>query len=487
MGERYLTMLEVSRKQAYIFQSNELKKNIRNSAVIAWVMDADYLEEKAADRMLFNREDNLVYSGGGHIVLEFPTREQAVAFTRVVTRAVRDDYPGIDMFAKTILYEDKESPADNIKRLTEALEKKKAERRSAFHQGSFGVERIDTNTLEPVLDLREAIIPEKEEETDKNLIPAGYNRVFKFEELGGSKNQSNFIAVVHIDGNAMGKRVERLQRTCGDADWEAYKGKLREFSRLIDRDFKAAYRNMAECVADGIKKGCLEELSLKDNYFPVRRIITAGDDICFVSEGRIGLECAAAFLRSLSDRTNEVDGENYAACAGVAIVHQKYPFYKAYELAEMLCANAKRSGAALSRDGFGSDVSMMDWHVEFGEVGDTLEEVRAAYLDADGNSIIGRPYLVSAPKSAEDAGYSDYREVRRLIWQLKQDDRCARGTLKELRNVLKRGRDETAHFIRFHRIDEVVKWEFGENLKLLFDAIELVDTFVALEDREGSN
>ena len=43
MSERYLTILEVSQKQAYIFQSNELKKNILNSAVIAWIMDQDYL------------------------------------------------------------------------------------------------------------------------------------------------------------------------------------------------------------------------------------------------------------------------------------------------------------------------------------------------------------------------------------------------------------------------------------------------------------
>ena len=36
--ERYLVMLEVSQKQAYIFGSNKLKDNIRNSAIIAWIM-----------------------------------------------------------------------------------------------------------------------------------------------------------------------------------------------------------------------------------------------------------------------------------------------------------------------------------------------------------------------------------------------------------------------------------------------------------------
>lgn len=45
MGVRFLTILEVSQKQAYIFSSNKLKDNVTNSAVIAWVMDGDYFEK----------------------------------------------------------------------------------------------------------------------------------------------------------------------------------------------------------------------------------------------------------------------------------------------------------------------------------------------------------------------------------------------------------------------------------------------------------
>lgn len=483
MSERYLTILEVSQKQAYIFQSNELKKNILNSAVIAWIMDVEYLEETAGDHGLFNQKDNLVYSGGGHTVLEFQTQGQAVCFTKTVTKTIRQDYPGIEIFAKTVKYEDEKSPAENLKELTKALERKKSERRAAFHQGSFGVEETDTNTLKPILchTGKEGEMPAKEEKTDKNLMAAGYHRVFKFEELGGTKDKSNFIAVVHIDGNAMGKRVEKLHQKFKGLGWEDYKGKLYEFSRSIDEDFKAAYKEMSEYVADNIRNGRLKEINMVGNKFPVRRIITAGDDICFVAEGRIGLECAAAFLRKLGSRRNEVDGEGYAACAGVAIVHQKYPFYKAYELAEMLCGSAKKYGAALSSDGSGSDVSAIDWHIEFGEIKDTLDEIRSDYVDADGGSISGRPYIVRADRSVS------YQEVRGLIQKLQKDESCARGTIKELRSILKRGQDETRHFIKFHKIDELVKWDLNGNYKVLFDAIELIDTFIALDDKEESN
>lgn len=490
MSERYLTILEVSQKQAYIFQSNELKKNILNSAVIAWIMDADYLEETAGDKKLFSQKENLVYSGGGHTVLEFPTQEQAVCFTKTVTKAVRKDYPGIEVFAKTIPYEKEKSPEANLKELTKALEKKKSERRAAFHQGSFGVEIIDSNTLKPILYCaeKENELPKKEEKTDKKLMPAGYHRVFKFEELGGVKDKSNFIAVVHIDGNAMGKRVEKLQHKFKDLGWGEYKEKLKEFSESIDEDFKAAYKEMSEYVADNIKNNRLKDLNIVENKFPVRRIITAGDDICFVSEGRIGLECAAAFIDKLNSKRNKVDEEGYAACAGVAIVHRKYPFYKAYELAEMLCNSAKKYGVTLSGDGFGSDVSVIDWHVEFGEIKDTLEEIRLDYIDADGSCISGRPYIVRASQTVMNKEpLHDYQKIKELIQKLQNDETCARGTIKELRNILKQGQDETKHFIKFHKIDDLIKWELNENYEMLFDAIELIDTFIALENKEELN
>ena len=97
MSERYLTILEVSQKQAYIFQSNKLRENVLNSAVIAWIMDADYLEETVGDQSMFNKRDNLVYSGGGHTVLEFPDKEQAIRFVKKITKVIKKDYPDMLM------------------------------------------------------------------------------------------------------------------------------------------------------------------------------------------------------------------------------------------------------------------------------------------------------------------------------------------------------------------------------------------------------
>lgn len=92
----FLTILEVSQKQAYIFSSNMLKDNVVNSAVIAWIMSPEYFSEVIGDS--FDKKKNVVYSGGGHVVLEFADRDTAKDFVMQITFQIHQDYPGIEVF-----------------------------------------------------------------------------------------------------------------------------------------------------------------------------------------------------------------------------------------------------------------------------------------------------------------------------------------------------------------------------------------------------
>ena len=222
-----LVKLEVSQKQAYIFSSNKLKDNVLNSAVIAWIMSPDYFADivKADGREeLFSETENLVYSGGGHIVLDYEEKETAVSFVRLITSQIHKEYSGIEIFVKVLEYSDGDrknakSMIKKMKELSQALEKKKSERLSAFHQGTFGIEKIDSTTLKPTLKsvngkkYEGQKMPKTEEEIEDALSPVGYNLVNKFEDLGGSHGESSFIAVVHSDGNAMGKKVNDFYKS----------------------------------------------------------------------------------------------------------------------------------------------------------------------------------------------------------------------------------------------------------------------------------
>lgn len=520
---RYLTILEISRKQAYIFASNKLRDNALNSAIIAWIMDPEYFEKEINDKSVFSEEKNRVYSGGGHTVLEFGSFKQAEAFTKAITNIIHREFSGMEVFAKTIPYRER-SPkgeamthGDNLRALTKELEKKKAVRRAAFRQGSFGIEKIDAATLSPVPAGKQARprMPEKEEEFDSLILSGNYASARYFEELGGDKGNSGFIAVVHIDGNSMGKRMEELYEKCRDKEWEGFREDVDICSREIDAHFKEAYIEMAGCVKRNIESGKLAGLKLKkkegtgETYLPVRRIITAGDDVCFVAEGRIGLECAVEFLKALGKKKNH-DGKGYAACAGVAIVHQKYPFFRAYKLAELLCKNAKTLGPSLDADS-GNMVCAIDWHIEYGETGSSIEEIRRKYLTKDGNRLEMRPYIVSGPEAViQKEPVRQYGNFKKLIKRLcSGEDPYARGKIRELRTVLKQGELQAGHFLKFNKIETLilesyygifsemdygrvftgrgmekpvfVKTADGKYRSFLFDAIEMMDTYLELE------
>lgn len=121
---RVLTILEVSQKQNYIFSSKRLRANAERSNEIAYVTGSEFFRESARD--LYDERQNLVYAGGGHTVLQFDSREQAVAFTQKATEAAVRRFDGMEMFATSIAYDESKTAGENLTALTAALERKKA-------------------------------------------------------------------------------------------------------------------------------------------------------------------------------------------------------------------------------------------------------------------------------------------------------------------------------------------------------------------------
>ena len=451
--KKLLLIMEVSQKQAYIFKNKELKKNIDASYTIDEITSSGYFEKYFPE--YYNKEKNLVYSGGGHTILVFDNdveendntgkENQAVRFAKKLSKQIFCDYDGLEVFIKIMDYDEKAEPSENIQNLMQKLEEKKAVRRASFRQGTFGME-VSKGEAERVFDSekkeKEAEQRKKDAENrrekrireEKKKIQeeetTHYELVTQLEKLGGNKDDNNFIAVVHIDGNLMGKKVQEndkelrkiLDRISDpEKKLDMYREKKQEFSEKIDKLFKGAYSDMQDAVKKQIENGNLKDLSLeevvneeKQINFPVRRIITAGDDICFVSEGRIGIECAVEYMKALWKRSK---GEN-SACAGVAIVHQSYPFYKAYEIAESLCSSAKKYNASLDKEGC-ANACAIDWHIEYGEMYGGLDEIRKHYVDADGKSILARPYFVCGKAEYEGkAGNRTYADFKQTMEEM---------------------------------------------------------------------
>lgn len=522
--KKLLLIMEVSQKQAYIFKNKELKKNIDASYTIDEITSSGYFKKYFPE--YYNEEKNLVYSGGGHTILVFDNdveendntgkENQAVRFAKKLSKQIFCDYDGLEVFIKIMDYDEKAEPSENIQNLMQKLEEKKAIRRASFRQGTFGME-VSKGEAERVFDSekkeKEAEQRKKDAENrrekrireEKKKIQeeetTHYELVTQLEKLGGNKDDNNFIAVVHIDGNLMGKKVQEndkelrkiLDRISDpEKKLDMYREKKQEFSEKIDKLFKGAYSDMQDAVKKQIENGNLKDLSLeevvneeKQINFPVRRIITAGDDICFVSEGRIGIECAVEYMKALWKRSK---GEN-SACAGVAIVHQSYPFYKAYEIAESLCSSAKKYNASLDKEGC-ANACAIDWHIEYGEMYGGLDEIRKHYVDADGKSILARPYFVCGDEKYEGkAGNRTYANFKQTMEEMEyalhnkcedeEDRMIARRKLKELRTYLKESEEAVDAYFKKSRLDQYLT----KNDKN-FDVIEVMDTYIGFQTEE---
>ncbi len=498
-------ILEVSGKQDYIFSAKRLRENAARSAEIAHVTGSAFFREAAGDA--YSEEENLVYSGGGHTVLQFPEGEAATAFARRVSEASLRRYPGMELFIRQLPYDEQASPADNLTALIRALERKKALRRGSFDRRALGVEAPEGAALRSLPAGTRAEGPSLPPPAEP---PEGWAFPNAFDELSG---KDNFIAVVHIDGNAMGARADRLYRARGDGGWEGFRRSAARFSAGIDRDFRDAFRETAAEAA--AQRELWEGLELAEGLLPLRPVILAGDDVCFVAAGSLGLSCARTFLAKLKGRRNEEDGEAYAACAGVAVVHQKYPFHAACELAEALCASAKRFGAKMDPAG---RVSAMDWHLEFGQLKDDLDEIRADYATEDGRRLELRPVLVSAPEGVDTSaagGVRTWAYFRSLCSAMRGEyGHIARSKIKSLREALKQGATESRFFLQDKGVADFLRHcfdaEYGEaaveeafrqlreggirreafreldgvSRCLLFDAIEMIDHCLFLKEAE---
>ncbi len=491
--EKTLMILEVAQKQNYIFSAKTLRENAARSGEIAYVTGPDFLKKAGGDDY---QEQTLVYAGGGHAVLQFDDRETARRFAGKVTLTAARQFCGLELYAKIEPYRENETPQQNHDRLIRALEVKKSFKAASIRLSQIGVEATDPITLRPKRTLAEK--PDSSFRPDSQLVPPpkGWEYPANFSELDPD---DNFIAVVHIDGNAMGARSSRVN--AGQTDWSVCCERWKKFSEAIQRDFEAAFAETAEIIAryaDAKEKsdGNIPQTS-EDRKLPLRPVILAGDDVCFVCAGSIGLEAARIFLEKLSKK-QDIDGTPYAACAGVAMVHVKYPFHQTYDLAEALCLSAKKYGASLDPSG---RVSALDCHIDFGQLRASLHEQREDYRTDDDQLLSLRPVAVITPDGVPvvPSEYRTYAFFRRTCAGVKGfAGKVARSKLKELRGALKQGSVETKFFMNereiadsfgslvrsepFLTVDPPDKDGKTKERCLLFDSIELSDHFTVIEE-----
>ena len=479
-----LTVLEVSKKQSYIFKSNRLRENIGASEIIA------YTTEVLPQELCTKYNGRHISSGGGSSIFYFESKDKALSFAKAYSFKILNRFPSLEFFLASLDYDtDTDIIIDKMQELYKKLGKKKAKRDIYSYIIDYGVTEKCSSTRLPAI-YKEEISGNFYSGESKSKITM-FNESKKdmdgfaldIKDLGISKDEKSYIAITHIDGNRMGKRVNNLREKYRGRYTdenikeinEQYIHELQKFSENIDRAFKQAFNKMTGVLESKKEFLADEGMKIKDTLVPLRKVVLAGDDVCYITDARIALDCAYIFLQELE--TKKIMGEKITACAGIAMVGEKYPFFKTYELSEELCANAK---ATIEEDKLESKI---DWHMVQGEYCGNLKQIRDDFYETfDGKNLTLRPLVVSKESDAQNH-YSLFKKDMNSI----KTGNIARGKVKGMLKEMKKGEEHLDTYIEINQIYTALgmhrmgaKTGFLDGKCVLFDAVEIMDCYIPI-------
>lgn len=234
------------------------------------------------------------------------------------------------------------------------------------------------------------------------------------------ERDESFIAVVHADGNGMGKQMRALSNFFK----KDYPNELRAYITVV-RALSLAYNDTAQAALKCTVRDLYESLAYHENhpkgdkqkyygraknsngmmtsYFPFRPIVFGGDDVTWVCAGPWGVPMAHRYLTYLEKQqlpsahellanwhTNDTQKKAHMialmdadealklpskpyACAGVSIVKTHYPISRAYDNSEELLKSAKSQVYLYNKD---KKKSAIDWHITTTGLAGSLAEIR---------------------------------------------------------------------------------------------------------------
>lgn len=545
-----VTILDTTGIQSYIFNSNRLRENIGASYLVEqatndWVKDK--LEEIGVPRKQQQKSikdsglnAELIYAGGGNALLLFKSLDIAKQFTQRLSRQIIEQAPGLSLVAAHLEFEwNNDHLYDKVKHLQEEeIDKKK---RAIIYSSpllGLGITATCQSTQLPAVNTSEGYVNADEEdiyfisrETESKLKVVSskhgepinqankalrekfkdileqtdYQFPYRMDHLGRSRDESSYYAVIHADGNSMGKRFEEYGRDSRDN--RDYVNRMRGLSDSVNNAGLAAVKKVLQILLDSIDAegkvmGKIPIFPQKGNrYLPFRPLVYGGDDVTFVCDGRLGLELAALYLQAFQEQTKTVaDYKPLTACAGVCIVKSHYPFARAYALSEALCSNAKKFVREQKQQwGDDKEFSAIDWHIAASGLLGSIGEIRQREYKVDDGDLTMRPVLIQE----EENQWRTWSNFSSLVefFNGNQEDEASKNwkgrhnKVIALREKLREGQQATKEFMKAYRIERLPPLKGGDELRLqtsgwtgdgcgYFDAIEAMEFYFPLKQGE---
>ncbi|TYB45556.1 Cas10/Cmr2 second palm domain-containing protein [Actinomadura chibensis] len=477
-------VLSTAGNQDYIFGSNKRRENVGASHLITCV-EGEWLDRALAEVGADGREQRVeehgievVTANAGGVTILVGDREAGRRIVASITESALREAPGLDVcgaVGEAVEWGGAQKVADGVADTRELLAVARTTRRGprlrfpgvpvAARCGSSGL------PAHRVVALQEGRPPEARSAPSLAKLNAfadalprlavemglraedGENRRAAARDtlspiVDHLSHKAEWVGVVHVDGNGLGKVFQRFASIMGgDGKRPAgeYTEGLRRLSNGVDECAREAFRSVFAKLRGGGWKARTAEP-------PVLPLILGGDDLTVVCDGELALPFARGYLEEFTRLANghaAVGGvlrtveelRGLGACAGVAIVKRQYPFHSAVHLAEELTAEAK----AVKRE-LGQDKSALSFHVLHESAFADLRRLRDQQtLSDEGACLTGQPYVVGDAGGAEWARHRHWTDLERRVGALTAKDDgtlvISGGQAHELRSALFRGRE----------------------------------------------
>lgn len=551
-----LAMYDVRGKQEYIFKTNKLKEIVGGSCIIRDCFkeylfpsaeeymrrkakkegiplsddevcgiynyndsekEPEYISEinkgkefsqKAFERMMQDEKcaaryaGEVVYEGGGNFFVLYKDKETCIEINKIFTRKLLKELYALKVLCTYIELENGlVNFIEDRKKLYEKHRISEAEESVICPVNTLPFVQVDEVTSLPLTkyneNTRKKVSTEAEAKLAKHLDV--YNEKYgekDLDKLVTRKGEESLLAVVYIDGNNMGAKVQNVLGT--ETSYDQCVKKLRETSEFIQKNY----------VEDRIKDidQMLEEKAKKGKKKAGKRLVVfAGDEINLICNARDAYDIAKTYLKGLYQVSWKDSTEPCSACAGIAIFHSHAPYAQAYKVAEECCESGKtrmkKLEKAREKEGKSKEVCYIDVHYCQKGIGMSLDDIR----EKEVGGLISKPWLLdmedeknTTSKMPEDITIMEIEKVvealqmiesRTNVKDLAVAAKLSEGAFNlEMRRIYAHQSDEDIK----RRIKEIFvqedREEFGQKYKkyrkMIYDIVIVYDLWFRKEEGE---